>query len=303
MTNFTKNVSPDIYICTMAESSLKENEILELSSLNIKIEASRPEATEFQEENDETMDIAERIKKVIEDSFGSSSMSPGSSIESTKIKNEVDTDPVEVAENVGEDFGTVPISQLVSRSLSDSNPVEENVTNESLELEEAGVGKLLEIFEVESDNIRSLPIPSTSNVTSYETRIRAIYEPFLPPEILSSLSTFQCGLCQQEMASLKVAWQHYTGEAHIRTVKSFLGRNYTIHPEKIDQPSYLADRHEWPGWRAGDHQSRAGHRNTVELEGNHRGHPPFPAMLHQYLGTVALPKHHRTLVNANFVNL
>ena len=31
-------------------------------------------------------------------------MSPGSSIESTKIKNEVDTDPVEVAENVGEDF-------------------------------------------------------------------------------------------------------------------------------------------------------------------------------------------------------
>ena len=207
---------------------------------------------------------------------------------------------------------------------------------------------MLEIFEVESDNIRSLPIPSTSNVTSYETRIRAIYEPFLPPEILSSLSTFQCGLCQQEMASLKVAWQHYTGKAHIRTVKSFLGRNYTIHPEKIDQPSYLADRHEWPGWQAGDHQSRAGlarrvagpgrgwveqmqqfcgtslpravvaslterhcglcqldifcqpwshyrgpgHRNTVELwrEGNNRSHPPFPAMLHQYLGTVALPK-------------
>eukprot|EP00092_Neocalanus_flemingeri_P031710 GFUD01034444.1.p1 GENE.GFUD01034444.1~~GFUD01034444.1.p1 ORF type:complete len:876 (-),score=215.44 GFUD01034444.1:126-2753(-) len=228
-----------------------EDEVKHMAEvLNIKIELSNA-GTEV--EVKETMEITEKIKRAIEESFGKESGdvtvkeskgtadATGSFVQATFTKIE-DAASMENAET---DAPPVDVIQVDYSSITNEDYddiAEPESDHDSLELEELTddasarskdnkkeTDEKLKLFNTEMKKLKHLPLPG-SRKSSFERDIRNAFEKLLPSQVLDKLTTNRCGLCHEDFTSERFAWKHYTGYNHKRTVRYFINGTYKDHP-------------------------------------------------------------------------
>jgi len=233
-----------------------EDEVKHMAEiLDIKIEVSNEDA---KEEVKETMEIAEKIKKVIEESFGKESSghmdnnvtdNESSLVQETTVKIEENngSSGIEYAEIVAADNDATPVDKVIkvdysSMSNEDYDDIAEpDSDNDSLELEELAddstnkpedqkeTNEKLKLFAKEMKKIKNLPVPG-SRKSNFKRDIRNAFEKLLPDKVLDKLTPNRCGLCHEDFTSEHYAWKHYTGYNHKRTTKYFINGTYKDHP-------------------------------------------------------------------------
>ena len=212
-----------------------EDEVKHMAEvLNIKIEVSKDETVN---EVKETMEITEKIKRVIEESFGKEA-----SVD-VAIKDHAEDslvpfpDPLPSLKNTTADVIKVDYSNLLTGDYDDI--AEPDSDHDLLELEELTdvpsedkreeTDEKLKLFATEIKKVKNLQLPSSSN-SIFEVEIRKTFEQLLPSQVLDTLTSTRCGLCHEDFTSERYAWKHYTGYNHKRTVKYFINGTYKDHP-------------------------------------------------------------------------
>eukprot|EP00092_Neocalanus_flemingeri_P037629 GFUD01040966.1.p1 GENE.GFUD01040966.1~~GFUD01040966.1.p1 ORF type:complete len:875 (-),score=212.75 GFUD01040966.1:88-2712(-) len=228
-----------------------EDEVKHMAEvLNIKIELSN---VGTKVEVKETMEITEKIKRAIEESFGKesgdvtdketkgSANEAGSFVEATFTKIE----DVSSMENAEADAPPVDVIQVDYSSITNEDYddiADPESDHDSLELEELTddasarskdnkekTDEKLKLFNAEMKKLKHLPLPG-SRKSSFERDIRNAFEKLLPSQVLEKLTTNRCGLCHEDFTSERFAWKHYTGYNHKRTVRYFINGTYKDHP-------------------------------------------------------------------------
>jgi len=230
-----------------------EDEVKHMAEvLDIKFEMSHDNT---EEEAKETMDIAEKIKKVIEESFGKESSGhmnnkvtddEGSLVQETPVKIE-DNNVSSGIEYAEIDAAAAPLDEVIkvdysNMSHEDYDDIAETDSDiDSLELEELvddstakpedqkETDEKLKLFAKEIKNIKNLPVPG-SRKSNFKLDIRNAFEKFLPAQVLDKLTPNRCGLCHEDFTSERYAWKHYTGYNHKKTTKYFINGTYKDHP-------------------------------------------------------------------------
>jgi len=89
----------------------------------------------------------------------------------------------------------------------------------------------LKIFSREAPRFKLIPDPETrGSEDSFQRHIKEAFEKVLPAEMVDSLTTRKCGLCNEQFEELKWAHRHYTGYNHKGAIKSFIRGTFQIHP-------------------------------------------------------------------------
>jgi len=238
---------------------------LNKAEVDIKIELSNDYDAEggLKDESKETLNITEKIKKVIEESFGRNcdksdlkTVEKSDHSKGVKTSHEASSAAVSIKIETSDSEHIQQAAELAENDvikLDDSNMsnidyddiADSEDEQEALELEELTgdatninlsksvedrkeIEEKLKLLTVETEKLRGLPVPKVNS--SFQEFVQAAFCKFLPGSILSSMTPGSCGLCHEDFTSEGYAWKHYTGFNHKRTVKYFINGTYKDHP-------------------------------------------------------------------------